>query len=192
MKIHYIIPYGIDGNYGKACNEECELIPDGDWICIKDGDMLFLNDAWGHQFQNLVETYPNTGLFTTYASRTGNTEQLYKSELSENSDIRYHRQLALKLQKEEYLNVKQLIHFISGHVMLFSKKTWQEVGGFPETLSEKTALKYKHNIASVDNRFSYKILKAGKIILLAEGIYVLHYYRLCEGRLHREHLGLIK
>lgn len=190
--IWYFTPYSIEKNLGVAYNNYCELVKDdNDWICLIDGDALFLNDAWGHHFQALIDTYPDTGLFTTYTNRTGNIEQLYNGELSENSDLLYHRQLALKLQKENYLKVKELTHFISGHVMLFSKKTWSEVGGFPTTLSEKTALKYNFNIVALDNRFSYRILQAGKKILLAEGIYVMHYYRLLEGRLHRAHLGRI-
>lgn len=188
--IYYIIPYGIDGNYGKACNDYCKLFPEDSWIAVVDGDVAFLHDAWGKHFQALVDKYPDAGLITTYASRIGNIEQCYQGKLSENRDLSYHRNIAIQLQNEKYLEVKELPTFISGHVMLFSKKTWTEVGGFPEELTERGKMKFDKNIATVDNRFSSRIIKAGKKILLAEGIYVLHYYRLNEGRMHRSHLGL--
>lgn len=190
--IYFITPYSIEGNYGKACNDYCKLLPENSWICIVDGDLLFLNENWGHHFQDLINTYPDTGLFTCYTNRVGNLEQCLNGVLSEEKDISIHRSIALKLQKEKYLQVKKLERFISGHLMMFSKKTWQEVGGFPEELNEKGKTRFDKNIATVDNRFSHCVLKLGKSILLAEGIYALHYYRLNEGRTHRKHLGYIK
>lgn len=187
--IYFFTPYNSEGNLGKAYNDYCKLVPEDSWICVMDGDLMFLHNNWGKQFEDLIKAYPDTGLFTTYLSRVGNLEQCYKNECSENSDMKYHRQLALKLQEECYLDVRELTSIISGAVMLFSKKTWNEVGGFPEELSEKGKLKWKYNLATVDNRFSNRILKRGKKILLAEGIYCLHYYRLNEGIFDRRHLG---
>lgn len=190
--IYYFSPYSLEGNLGKAYNDYCKLVPDDAWICLIDGDVLFLHNEWGKHFQDLVNKYPDTGLFTTFTNRVGNLNQCFQDMLSENSDLIYHRKLALQLQKERYLDIKELNEIISGHIMLFSKKTWQEIGGFPEELSEKFKQKFSANIATVDNRFSNRVLKAGKKILLAQGIYALHYYRLCEGRAYRDHLGLIK
>lgn len=189
-KIWYRSPYSLEGNLGKSYNEEVELIPNSkDWCCLIDGDTAFINKAWGHHFQALIEKYPDAGLITTLTNRVGNLEQCYQGKLSEDGEIRNHRKIALDLQESNYLDVKKLNKFISGHIMLFQKSTWEEVGGFPEKLSGKSRRKYDKNIATVDNRFSYKILKAGKSILLAQGFYVFHYYRMIEGRLHRKHLG---
>lgn len=190
--IWYFTPYSIEGNLGKAYNDYCKLIPDNDWICLVDGDLMFLHKNWGHHFQDLVDKYPDAGIITTLVNRVGNLEQCYENKLSENPDLIYHRNLALKLQNEKYLEVEELHKLISGHILLFSKKTWIEIGGFAEDLNPTVAEKYTKNIAGVDNRFSFRVLKRNKKILLALGIYALHYYRLSEGRGYRAHLGFKK
>ena len=55
--------------------------------------------------------------------------------------------------------------------MLIKKSVWKQVGGFPENTK-------KANILGVDNVFSQKILDAGLEILVMEGVYVWHTYRL--------------
>jgi GT2 family glycosyltransferase len=88
-----------------------------------------------------------------------------------NSDpnIINHFWISEELKQKRYWDVSQINHIISGHLMGFSRKTWEEVGGFSEISNE---------ILKVDNRFSKKILNAGKKILIMEGLYAFHYYRL--------------
>ena len=62
--------------------------------------------------------------------------------------------------------------------MLFKKETWESVGGFPE----------ERGILSVDNTFSNRMNRHGYKIAVMEGLYVLHYYRLAEGRRNKSHL----
>ena len=180
MKIWYFTPYALDGNLGKAYNEYCELIKDEeDWVCFVDGDVAFLNSYWGKHFEDLVDKYPDVGIITTYTNRVGCLEQCYEGKISEESDIVKHKNIA-EFCLNNYLNVKEINHVISGHVMLFKKKTWIEAKGFPETLRDKDLNKYSKNMATVDNRFSRRVLNLGKKILLAKGVYVFHYYRLKE------------
>ena len=63
--------------------------------------------------------------------------------------------------------------------MAIKKKTWKEVGKFPEI---------PNKILDVDGLFSSKIIRAGKDIYLMRGVYKLHYYRMAEGRKYKDHL----
>ncbi len=38
-----------------------------DWVCMRDGDTMFMLPNWGHQIKHYIEKYPDTGLFTCYA-----------------------------------------------------------------------------------------------------------------------------
>jgi len=192
MKIWYFTPYALDGNLGKAYNEYCELVKnENDWICFIDGDVAFLNSYWGKHFEDLIKKYPNAGIITAYTNRVGCLEQCLNGMISDESDIKIHKQIAYKCSAEHYLEVKEINHVISGHIMLFKKKTWIDAKGFPETLRDKDLNKYSKNMATVDNRFSRRVLNLGKKILLAKGMYVFHYYRLKEGIHSKEHLGLL-
>jgi hypothetical protein len=65
--------------------------------------------------------------------------------------------------------------FLSGFFFSFTKKTWIEVGGFD------------HGILNVDSTFYHKV-KSIKDCIVANGFYVLHYYRFLEGNKYTHHL----
>jgi hypothetical protein len=176
--IYYFSPYSIEKNIGKSYNEYCRLVPnETHWICLIDADTMFLTYNYGHQIQELIDKYPDAGLFTCLTNRVNNLEQCYNHVISEETNILEHKKIAEFQQQNYYLSVKQLTRVISGHFMLFQKKTWLEAGGFCE-----------QGMLRVDNKFSKQIMRVQKKILLAEGIYVLHYYRLLEGRKFIKHL----
>ena len=176
--IYYFTPYSLEKNIGKSYNNYCNLVPnDSDWICLVDADVMFLTHNFGHQLNDIIEKYPNVGLFTCYTNRIGNSLQLYNNEFSKNPNILYHREIAKKLQKENYFKLKPLHQFISGHLMMFKKQTWLDVNKFDE-----------EGMLTIDNKFSYRVKKNGKQIMLMEGVYVFHYYRMEEGKKYKEHL----
>jgi GT2 family glycosyltransferase len=171
------IPYGqeeTEKNYGAICNKYCEMVPDNDWIIIRDYDTMWMTWDYLPKIQKYITKYPNTGLFTTYTNRVGNLAQCFKGIISEDRDIKNHVKIAKKLSDIE--SAKEIKTSISGMVMIFKKSTWKEVGGF------------KDGILTVDNNFSKKILKSGKKILLLQSLYLFHYYRLIEGIGFKEHL----
>ena len=171
------------------------LLPnDDDYAAFVDGDTMFLTANYGKQISDIIEKYKdhNVGLFTCYTNRTGNAEQCYKGVISEDGEIRNHRAIALELQKTQYDQVKELTNIISGHLMVVQKKIWRDVGFFADELSDKMKTRYTKNLLAVDNRFSKRILKNNYKIYLMEGVYLMHYYRLCEGKEFRDHLGAIK
>jgi GT2 family glycosyltransferase len=192
MKIWYFTPFSTSGNYGDECNQYCKLVlSDDDYICITDYDFMLLTSNFDKQLKDIIEKYKNdnVGLFTCVTNRSGSLPQCHSQVISEDSDIRNHRKIALQLQREKYDSIKDLGHIISGHLMLFKKKDWASIGGFPDEVTEKMKLKgITKNILSVDNRYSNRALKHGYKVYLMEGVYGIHYYRLNEGIQSKDHL----
>jgi len=178
MDIFYFTPYATDKNLGAAYNRYMELLPnDDDWACFTDGDTMFLTTDWGHTIQNAIENNPNAGMFTCYTNRVNNKEQLYRGNFNPNRDIIAHRNIAKVCHEIGKNRVKKLERMISGVMMIIQKKTWKE-------------FRFGDGLLGVDNDISKRMLKAGKQILLIESIYLMHYYRLAEGRTFTEHLKL--
>jgi GT2 family glycosyltransferase len=180
MNIYYFTPYSLEKNLGKEYNKYIENVTnnDDDWICLTDADMMFLTPDYGTKIYEILYKNLDVGLFTCYTNRVGNIEQLYDKHFSRNDSLINHRKIASYAYEQYKDELKYINEPISGYFMLFSRKTWRQVGKFSEDLQ----------ILGVDNDFSSKILKLGKKIALMKGIYVLHYYRLMEGIKYRDHL----
>ncbi|HSW67007.1 MAG TPA: hypothetical protein VLH16_00340 [Bacteroidales bacterium] len=176
MNVYYFTPYATDRNLGAAYNEYMELLPnDDDWACFMDGDTMFLIPDWGDIIKEAVERYPDTGMFTCYTNRVNNPQQLYRGTFSENGDMRAHRNIAIACREIYRNRTMPLTRTISGTMMVIQNKTWKE---FP----------FSDGLLGVDNDISRRLLKAGKTVRLIQGVYLLHYYRLNEGRHSISHL----
>lgn len=177
--IHYFIPYSTSRDLGAAYNKCAALItnPD-DWICFTDGDVMFLTPDYGHQLEEIILDNSGSGLITGICNRVGNPDQLHEGVFSEDANILYHRRLALELQRTKRLQVREVKNVISGFLMLIKKSTWDLIHGAPEG----------RGILSIDNHISQRVLNAGLKILVMEGVYMLHFYRLDTGRHDRSHL----
>lgn len=177
--IYYSSPYSIDKDLGKAYNEEMDRTPSPEsWVCFTDGDCQFLTPDYGHQLQEMIDKYPDTGLFTCYTNRVGNLDQCYNNIINEDPNILNHKRIALQLQRDKRLQVKELTGVISGMLMLIKKSTWDLIHGAPQELG----------LLSVDNHISQRILNAGMKIRLMEGVYIFHFYRLDTGIENKSHL----
>lgn len=180
LNIYYFTPYSTTKNIANEYNKYIETVPnDDDWICLLDADIMFLTPDYGSQIHEIVTKHKDTiGMFTCLTNRVGSPWQCYEGYISENDSIRNHRAIA-KYVREKYQNqICRIIYPISGYFMLFSKKTWREVGKFNESLG----------MLGVDTDFSQKIMRNKKHIALIQGLYVFHYYRLVEGIEHKKHL----
>jgi GT2 family glycosyltransferase len=176
MNIYYFTPYALNKNLGAAYNHYMELLPnDDDWACFIDGDAMFLTPDWGHLIQKAIEAFPETGMFTCYTNRVGNKQQLYRGIFSNNQDMGAHRNIAKVCHEIGKNRTKKLSGPISGVMMIIQKKTWRE-------------FLFKDGLLSVDNDISKRLLQAGKEIRLIESIYLLHYYRMAEGKKYKKHL----
>lgn len=167
--VHCITPYREDKNLGLAYNEAMSRIPDGDWACITDWDVLMLLPDTIAQLNEYARRFPDTGIFTCYASRTHRINtgcQGFDEGPSDNDSILHHIAVAKK-QTEQLYEVSQIERFISGFLMMVSKDVWNKH-------------KFVDNMKclDVDNIYSNKILAAGLPIRRMNGIYIWHTYRL--------------
>ncbi len=178
MGIYYFTPYAPDGNLGAAYNQYMQLLPEeDDWACFIDGDSMFLTPDWGNLIAETVALYPEAGMFTCYTNRVNNPEQLYRGRFSEVKDIIHHRNIAKVCRETGRGKVTQLTRMISGVMIIIQKKTWRQ---FP----------FSDGLLGVDNDISKRLLVAGHKIYLIRSIYLLHYYRMAEGRTYKDHLKI--
>lgn len=166
--IHVCTPFAIDKNLAHAYNAEFERCPDGDWLCVRDHDTLFLtHDAINIMHEYIVK-YPDAGIFTAFCNRIHPlaVNQLFLGSPSNDFDVK-NWAFRAKIQAMTETTVTEIKHPISGFLMLISKKTWQQVGGFTGA-----------GCLGVDNTFSDKVLVSGKKIYRMDRLVVWHTYRI--------------
>jgi len=175
--IWYFTPYSFNKKLFEAWDAYMNLVQDpNDWVCMMDGDVLFLISDFGHQMQTYIDKYPETGLFTCYASRTSRPELKWKGADMNNPSIVYHRTKAEQLHAAYHGEVNDLGELNAlGYLMLIRKSTWLLIR---EQVKDWTTGK---NILGIDTRISKAIRKTGMKQYLMRGMYVLHYYRMKNG-----------
>lgn len=168
MVIHYISPYSTDGNIGRALNEACALVPDGDWICLRDGDMMYLTPDWGKQIEEVIRRHGDQyDLFGCMTNRLGGQTQLISGMYNE-TDIVKHYEKAVELAKDHWAEVVPIRARVAGMFMLFNKSTWKK-HRFAEG---------KYQGVKFDIQFGKDILRAKGNVGLIKGLYVFHLYRI--------------
>lgn len=176
MAVYYFTPFAADKNLGAAYNHYMKLLPnDDDWACFLDGDVMFLTPDWGLLVERAIGLHPDCGMFTCYTNRVNNKEQLYRGYFSNGRDMVAHRNIARVCHETGKRRHRKLTRMISGMMMVIQKRTWYD---FP----------FSDGLLGVDNDISKRLLKAGRDIRLIESLYLLHYYRLAEGRTYKKHL----
>lgn len=177
--IYYFTPF-IKSNLGQAYNHYCNLVPnDDDWITLVDGDIMQLYTNWGDIWNKIIEQNDDAGIISCVTNRVAKTniDQLQHNMYDETSIIE-HKKFAMKIFNDKQYLVKEMCgHFLSGFFFSFKKSTWKQVNGFDD------------GILHVDSKFFHKV-KAIKKCLIAEGFYVLHYYRMMEGHQFTDHLSV--
>ena len=164
MKVHYSTPFSTEKNIGKAYNEYMKTVPDGDWVCIRDGDTLFLTANWGAQIEAIVNRHKESfGVISCVTNRLRGTHQLHNNTFSEEANISKHVEIANHLQ-EDYFDEVHTTTSIAGLCMIFSKDTWK-------------ANKFKENSLHFDSQFCLDIKNKGGKIGIARGLYLFHLYR---------------
>jgi glycosyltransferase involved in cell wall biosynthesis len=174
-KLYFLIPYS-KGNLGRGYNESIKRYRNTDWVCVMDGDTMFLNNDFGEHVLNIIKKYPDAGLITCLTNRIGSSAQKYDGVVSEESDIRKHKIIADNLHTTKYWEVEKVNPPISGFLMCFKVSTWKKVSGFG------------NGILHMDCNFSTSIYNLSMPILCMQGLYVFHYYRLNEGVASTAHL----
>ena len=180
--IYYFTPYSLEKKLLQAIDDCMSLIENEDWACLMDGDIMFLRSDFGREIQQYVNNYPDTGLFTCYASRCHYSCQVRKGTDMQSVNILYHKEQADKAHDELQGKVKPISQRVAGHLMLIKKSTWLQIR------SKVFSRAAKKQILGVDTKISNAIMQAGLPILLMRGIYVLHYLRLKDGFGYKAHL----
>ena len=174
--IHYITPGHSDLNLGREINNYVKLVPDNDYICLRDIDtMPAYHEVFFKQCEDLTKT--NFGLIGCKTNRLGLKHHLLHGEKQENSDWKFHREIGKKRYEvfgsevqEMDFNLQEMSHSIGGVFMFFPKVTWKAVGGFDEG-------GVSINNYFIDYLFTKKVIQAGLRIGIALGIYMIHMYR---------------
>lgn len=176
--IYFISPFSIQKKYGSELNHCIEMLPENSWVAVMDLDAMFLNPSKQIPIMyEYISRHSNTGLFLATSNRSGTpNKQRYNGVISSNDSMAYWLQEAENIVPT-YSVSKPVKNFISGHLMLFSKKTWQQIK-FSETLS----------ILDVDRTFAQDVLDLGKEIHIMNDILIWHTYRLLTGTREKSHL----
>ena len=171
--IHTYIPYAPKekkANLGWCYNNFMKMGGDDDWVLFLDHDATFTVKQWYSQVEEIIEKNQEYGAFTSLMNRVGNPYHIPKGIDSNNHDMIYHRNIG-KLIYEQYKdNVIDIPHnnfnlFLSGVLILVSKKTWKKIGGFQE------------GFLGVDNCFHVDCLYNDIRVGLMQGVYLYHFYR---------------
>lgn len=167
MQVWYFKPYSLSKNIAQEYNKYCSMVHDKDWICLLDGDVMFLNSNYGHIVEKYIKQYPECEFFIPTVSRVKNKKQCYKNKRSENPNILHHRKIALKVSNSLEIEKMPKKKTITMPCYIFSKSLWEKTGGFREI----------ETIGGVDWRFSKKARLFSPCYKM-HGLYLLHFYRL--------------
>lgn len=172
-----VVPYSFDGILLNAYKYHFSTVEENDWICFMDGDVAFLEMSdFGHVLQEYINAYPETGMFTCYASRCHYSMQKRKGVLDNKDSITYYAEAVIKNRLQLHLKVKPIERRIAGHLIMMKKSTWTTI--LP-TLQAKAKNK---KILGFDTKLSYSIMQHGFDIKLMRGVLVFHYLRFLTGK----------
>lgn len=174
--IHYITPGHSDLNLGREINDFVKMIPDTDWVCLRDIDtMPAYHEVFFKQIEDISKT--DFGLVGCITNRLGLKHHLIDGIKQENSDWKYHREIGKQRYAKFGSSVNQMdfkidniADSIGGVMMLFPKKAWIDVGGFKEGGVSVDG-------CFIDYWFTKAVISKGHKIGIAEGIYMIHMYR---------------
>ena len=185
--IWFFTPYSFEKKLFEAWDNYMALVTNiEDWVCMMDGDVLFFHADFGHQLQRYIDHFPDTAIFTCYASRSGTTRMMRKNNISRDPNLLNHKKRANFFRENFVLQIENLNQFATGHLLMMQKKKWLEIR---EAVFEKTKNK---NILGIDKAIGLHLLELGKKIRLMKSIYVLHYYRFLEGAKNKKHIQVMK
>lgn len=161
--IFHSTPFKED-DIGGGINEIVSLLPGDAWVCLRDGDTMFLTSDWGVQVRDIVDS-AKFDLIGCKSNRIGLKDQQYQGLISDDPDISNHLKIAADLRDNHWAEVTETFNPIAGQFMLFRKSMWERVGGF------------QPNTILFDKMFSRDVVNAGGRLGVAQGIYLFHLYR---------------
>jgi GT2 family glycosyltransferase len=172
-----IIPYDSGKRLGYAYNQAFRNIPSAEVLCLRDGDTCWLTPDYMIHIDQYHRLYPDAVL-TCFTNRVSplSKPQLLTGSVDPNPDLRNHLKLAEK-QKKDLYKVTEITRDISGVCMIVPRAVWEKFPFDEELLC-----------LGVDTYWNRKIREAGIKILLMQGVYIFHSYRLLNGIHDKKHL----
>ncbi|WP_322092811.1 glycosyltransferase family 2 protein [Paraburkholderia bannensis] len=164
MSVFYLTPWKT-GDIGGGINESVALLPADAWVCVRDGDTLFLTPDWGTQIEQII--LRNAGRFDVIGAMTNRIRsafQLHGGALSENGDIGYHREIARQRWRDYGASVGEVPGPLAGMCLIFHRSVWERVPFEPYTIY-------------FDKRFCARVREHGGRLGVAHGLYLFHVYR---------------
>lgn len=185
MTLITAIAYSHEKRLASAYNAIMDRMNEDDWVCFLDHDALFTTYDWYVQISEIIDKYPDAGLFVAMTNRIGLPIQvpfatLSKQRLKEyggpvytvdgnSHDMIFHRQLGHTILKNHRTDVLDITGRISnGVVQVTSKAAWKEAGRFNEQ---------RCGLGGVDTDYHRAMKRIGKKVYLMRGVYVYHWYR---------------
>lgn len=156
-------PFALDRNYGRACNDFFEMLPDDAWGIVQDHDAMWTTPVWYQQIAEAVAFQPRA-MFFAMTNRIAAPWQRIGPE--NEHDYRVHRQFG-----KERLKVRTLLDIshtkgAGGVCMVVSKAAWKEVGGFVPYLY------------CTDHNMHFRHVDVGRPVYLMENVYLYHARRI--------------
>lgn len=167
MRVHHIVPWKT-GDIGGGINEAIHAVdPRGsDWVCVRDGDTMFLTSDWGEQIEEIAAD--NGGRFQLIGCMTNRLRadyQCHGAALSNEPDIGQHVAIARERQRDHGSFVQPLDDGpIAGMFMLFPAWVWWRA-----PFAEKSIY--------FDQQFTGRVRSEGGAVGVALGLYIFHLYR---------------
>lgn len=165
--IHYIQPYALDKNIGRAYNDAISLLPDNCWVGLIDHDAMFLRPDSKAQIAHVIDTQGSEwDVLGVTTNRLAGTHQLYRNKFNESANILEHLDICNACHNDYWGIVEETKVNIAGVCMLFKKETWIRVGGFQESSIR------------LDSEFTDSVQAIGGKLGIMKGVYMFHLYRM--------------
>jgi hypothetical protein len=172
----WVQPFAIDGNLGRAYNESAEGLDDDEWIAVMDQDICMLDSRLKYWIgQCLAEHEDKFDVFVPVTNRLSDSQQLVEG-MYFTHDIRQHRNKTKHRWDAFGTSTVPTTKPTAGMLMVMKVRTLRTV-------------RFRNGIWFIDTDFYRRAESMGYRFGLMRGIYVFHYYRLCENKssahLHR-------
>ena len=126
--IWFFTPYDDKKRLFYAIDRYFDLIKnENDWVVITDGDIAFLRSDFGEIIKRYSENYPDTGMFTCYASRCHYLVQMPPGVNMNSDSILYHKKIADQCSRDYKNRIEEINRRIAGHLMVIRKGTWIQI-----------------------------------------------------------------
>lgn len=92
--VHYVTAWK-QQDIGGGLNRAIAVLPDDDWVCVRDGDSMFLTPEWGRQIEEIILAHGHEfDVIGAITNRLHSKYQLHNGALSNDPDIGNHVAIA--------------------------------------------------------------------------------------------------